>query len=130
MKTIINGAGAVMGRLASYSAKQALLGEEIVILNCDKVIISGNRKDIQQRYLDKRKRIGSGQMGPKVSRLSHLIVKRCIRGMLSHRQKRGKEALGRIRCYVGVPEEFNGVKTIDIAKEQKMKSITVGEIPK
>ena len=32
MKKIIDGTNAVLGRLASYAAKQALLGEEIVIV--------------------------------------------------------------------------------------------------
>ena len=33
-KLIIDANNAVMGRLASYVAKQAMLGKEIVIVNC------------------------------------------------------------------------------------------------
>ena len=36
---IIDGKGTILGRLASYAAKEALKGEEIVILNCNEVII-------------------------------------------------------------------------------------------
>ena len=127
---IIDGTNAVLGRLASYSAKQALLGEEIVILNCEKVIITGNRQDIRETFEAKRRRIGSGQKGPKHSRLAHLIVKRAIRGMLSHRSGRGKEAFRRIRCYEEVPEEFKDAKKIVGSKEKKAKFIHVEEITK
>ena len=127
---IIDGTNAVLGRLASYSAKQALLGEEIVIVNCDKVIITGNRRDIIEKFLEKRKKIGSGQKGPKHSRLAHLIVKRAVRGMLSHRSGRGKEAFRRIKCYEGVPEEFKDAKKIVGSKEKKTKFIHVEEITK
>ena len=110
MTKIIDGTNAVLGRLASYAAKQALLGEEIVILNCEKVIITGSRRDIMEKFESRRKKIGSGQKGPKYSRLAHLIVKRAVRGMLSHRSGRGKEAFRRIKCYQGVPEEFKDAK--------------------
>lgn len=127
---IIDGKNAVLGRLASYSAKQALLGEEIVILNCEKVIITGNRQNIIEKFQDKRKRIGSGQKGPKHSRLAYLIVKRSIRGMLSHRSGRGKEAFKRIKCYEGVPEQFKDAKKIVGSKEKKAKFIHVEEVTK
>lgn len=127
---IIDGTNAVLGRLASYSAKQALLGEEIVILNCEKVIITGNKEDIRERFEAKRRRIGSGQKGPKHSRLAHLIVKRAIRGMLSHRSGRGKEAFGKIMCYDDVPEQFKDAKKIIGSKEKKAKFMLIEEITK
>jgi len=127
---IIDGTNAVLGRLASYSAKQALLGEEIIILNCEKVIITGNRQNIIKRFEAKRKRIGSGQKGPKHSRLAHLIVKRAIRGMLSHRSGTGKDAFRRIKCYQGVPEEFKDAKKIVGSKEKNTKFIHVEELTK
>jgi len=130
MTKIIDGTNAVLGRLASYSAKQALLGEEIAILNCEKVIITGSRQDILEKFRSKREKIGSGQKGPKHSRLAYLIVKRAIRGMLSHRSGRGKDAFRRIKCYEGIPEEFKDAKKIDMTREKNTKSITVAEIRK
>ena len=128
---IIDGTNAVMGRLASYVAKQALRGEEIAIVNCEKVIITGNIKDIGKRYEEKRSKIGSGQKGPKVSRKPELIVKRAIRGMLpNHRKGRGKQALKRIKCYIGMPKEFEGKKKIVGGKEKKIKFVMVGSLEK
>ena len=110
---IVDGTGAVLGRLASFVAKEALKGEEFVILNCDKVIITGNRKMVEKEFAEKRTKIGSGQKGPKVSRTSEKIVKRAIRGMLpNHRKGRGKEIFKKIKCYSGIPKELEGEKKI------------------
>ncbi|MCK5624587.1 50S ribosomal protein L13 [Candidatus Pacearchaeota archaeon] len=126
---IIDGKGAVLGRLASYVAKEALKGEEIVILNSDLVIITGNKKNIEESFHQKRSRVGSSQKGPKLSKSSERIVKRTIRGMLpEHRFGRGREAFKRIKCYVGVPKEFQESKTIKAGKGKQSKFITIKEV--
>ncbi len=128
---IIDGKNAILGRLASYAAKEVLRGEEIVILNCEEIIITGNKKNIRETFEKKRGRVGSGQKGPKHSRRTDLIVKRTIRGMLPrHRQGRGKEALKKVRCYMGVPEEFQNAKKIVAGKTKKSKFINIKEISK
>lgn len=128
---IIDGKNAVLGRLASYVAKEALKGEEIVILNCDQVIITGNKKNIREEFEEKRRKIGSGQKGPKHSRSTDKIVKRSIRGMLpNHRLGRGKIAYRKIKCYVGVPKEFQESKKIIGGREKKSKFVYVKEISK
>jgi large subunit ribosomal protein L13 len=128
---IIDGKNAVLGRLASYVAKEALKGEEIVILNCDQVIITGNKKNIREEFEEKRRKVGSGQKGPKHSRSTDKIVKRSIRGMLpNHRLGRGKIAYRKIRCYVGVPKEFQESKKIIGGREKKSKFVYVKEISK
>ncbi len=128
---IIDGKNAVLGRLASYVAKEALKGEDITILNCDQVIITGNKKNIREEFEAKKRRIGSGQKGPKYSRSTDKIVKRAIRGMLpDHRRGRGKVAYKRIRCYVGVPKEFQESKKIIGGREKKSKFVYVKEISK
>jgi large subunit ribosomal protein L13 len=129
MKIIIDGKNTVLGRLASYAAKEALKGEEIVILNCEHVLISGSRKNIEKEFLEKRGRIGSGQRGPKYSQSSEKIVKRTIRGMLpDHREGRGRVAFKRIRCYTGVPKEYFEAKKIILNTGDKIKSIEVREV--
>ena len=128
---IIDGKNAVLGRLASYTAKEVLKGEEIVILNCEKVIITGNKKNIKENFEAKRKRVGSGQKGPKHSRLSYKIVKRTIRGMLpNHRKGRGKKFFKKIKCYNGIPKKFEDSKKIIAGKEKTSKFIKINEISK
>jgi large subunit ribosomal protein L13 len=130
---IIDGTDAILGRLASFIAKDLLKGEEIVVINCEKVIITGNKKKIKEDFEEKRSKVGSGQKGPKVSRLSERIVKRAIRGMLpDHRKGRGREAFKRIKCYQGVPKEFEQSKKILAGRKPKVpnksKILKVGEI--
>jgi large subunit ribosomal protein L13 len=131
MKSIIDASGAVLGRLASFAAKRALKGDEVAIVNCEKVIITGNRKDILEKFEAKRGRVGSGQTGPKHSRLSERIVRRTIRGMLpNHREGRGREALKRVMCYPGIPKELESSKMEKMDFGKKRKFIEVREVSK
>lgn len=126
---IIDGKNAILGRLSSYAAKEALKGEDIIILNCEQVIITGNKKRIQKDFEERRGRVGSSQKGPRISRTSEKIVKRAIRGMLpDHRKGRGKVAYKRIKCHVGIPKEFQDAKKIVGGKEKRTKFIQVKEI--
>jgi len=128
---IIDGKKATLGRLASYVAKEVLKGEEIVILNCDEVIITGNKKYIEKEFLEKRSRFGSSQKGPKHLKSSDRMVKRTIRGMLpNYREGRGREVWKKIKCYVGVPKEFEGAKTIKAGKEKTCKYSAIKEFSK
>lgn len=129
---VIDGKNTVLGRLASYTAKESLKGEEIAIVNCEQILITGNKKNIFENYEAKRQRVGSTQKGPKVSRTSEKIVKMTIRGMLpdARRMGRGRDAFKRIKCYVGVPKEFAESKKIVIESKPIRKGIRVKEINK
>ena len=126
---IIDGKNTPLGRLASYAAKNALKGEEIIILNCEQTIITGNKKSIEKEFQEKRERVGSGQKGPKYSKSSDKIVKKTIRGMLpDHRKGRGREAFKIIKCYIGIPEKYKDSKKISFEKENKLKFIRTEEV--
>ena len=131
---VIDGKDAIMGRLASYVARESLKGEEFAIVNCEQIIITGNKKNIQEGLEAKRGRVGSTQKGPKVSRASEKIVKRIIRGMLpNYRVGRGREAFKRIKCYVGVPKEFENAEKMKIENKSsisKSKKTRIKEIAK
>ena len=120
---LIDAENATLGRLASYVAKQALLGKRIVIVNSEKAIITGNRKSIIEDYMQKRRRHGTSQKGPIFQTSAERILKRTIRGMLPHREGRGREALKRIKCYKGIPSEYVNVKKISSGKEKTGKKI-------
>lgn len=128
---VIDGENAIMGRLASYAAKQALKGEDIAIINSEKVIITGNKQDILENFYRKKRMQGTTIKGPKHSIFSYKILKRTIRGMLpDHRSGRGKEALKRIKCYSGVPKEYKDVKKIIAGKEKGLKYIYLKDFAK
>lgn len=128
---VIDGENTVLGRLASYAAKEALKGEEIAILNSEKIIITGSKKWIKDEFTRKRKMAGSSQKGPKHSKPSHMIVKRVIRGMLpDHRTGKGRDAFKRIKCYAGIPKEFKEKDIIKLKGDEKNKFIKVEDISK
>jgi len=123
MTKIIDGKNAALGRLASFAAKESLKGENIVVVNCNDVIITGNEKQIKEKFEQSKRRVGSGQKGPKISRAAHMIVKRAIRGMLpNYRRGRGRVAFKRILCFADMPKEFESKEKI------KMEKTTVKKI--
>ena len=128
---IIDGSGIVLGRLASYAAKESLKGEEVAVVNCSEIISTGNRKKIEEEFREKRLRVGTLQKGPKHSRKTEKVVKRTIRGMLpNYRWGRGREAWKKIRCYDKIPKELGGKKFIELEKENKIKTNKIGELTK
>jgi len=129
---IIDGKNAILGRLATYVAKETLKGEEVAIVNCEQIIVTGNRKNILENYEAKRQRVGSTQKGPKVSRTNEKIVKMTIRGMLpnARRMGRGRDAFKRIKCYTGLPKEFEASKKITMEQKAVNKGIKVKDISK
>jgi len=125
---IVDGTNSTMGRLASYSAKQVLIGKEVIILNANDVIISGDKKNILLKWKELVKKGGSSQKGPNISRTPERILKRVIRGMLSHKQSRGSEALKRVKCYNEIPEKYKDKEKISGGREKKGKYITLKEL--
>lgn len=118
-----------MGRLASYVAKQAMQGEDITVVNCSKIIITGNKVDIKEKFEQSRRRVGTRQIGPKVSKSPEKIFKRAVRGMLSdHRRGTGKIAWRRIKCFSGIPKELNESNFVQLEKPNKIKSIEIREL--
>ena len=130
MKIVIDATNATLGRLASYAAKQALLGKEIAIVNCEGAVITGRKKSIISEYQEARSRGGASQKGPFFPKSPERIVKRTIRGMLSYKQGRGREAFKKIMCYNKTPEEYAEAKKIKAGKEKTFRTLSLGEISK
>jgi large subunit ribosomal protein L13 len=132
---IYNGKNMILGRLAAKVAKDALLGEEVKVVNCREIIVSGGTVATVKSEVQKRKRKGYPLKSAKFSRLPDRFVRRSIRGMLPWKQTRGKEAFGRIMCYINVPEELSGkellsAKGASVEKLPSRKFMTVGDICK
>ncbi len=126
---IIDADDAVLGRLASFSAKKALQGNKVLIINCKNAVITGNKKPIKEDYLQKRRRHGSSQKGPIFPKSPAKIIKRTIRGMLP-KQGRGREALKNVICFNEIPEKYEKAKTIKAGKEKTSKYVKLEKISK
>ena len=122
---VIDASNATLGRLSSYAAKQSLLGKSIIIVNCNDAIITGDKRTTINKYKRLRSMGGLSQRGPYFPKSPERLVKRAIRGMLSHRQSRGKEALQRIMCYNSVPAEYEQKPKIKAGREKIQKSISL-----
>ncbi len=126
----------IAGRLSSFAAKSALLGDKIVIVNSEEAVITGTPKLVIEKYRYLRSETGQQDSGPNISRLPDMFLKRFLRGMLPHKQARGREAMKRIMCYQGVPDEFKDQKFIslenaDITKKHHIvKYVSIGTICK
>lgn len=98
----------VLGRFSSIVAKMALMGEKIVIVNSAKAKISGNRRQLIERYLKykKIKTASNPRRGPfRIGTRPDIFVRKTIKGMLP-KNWRGKQALSRIHTYIyEIPEE-------------------------
>lgn len=127
---VIDAHNALLGRLASYAAKQALLGKSVIIVHCNEAVISGRERFIIESYKQKRARGGSAQKGPYFPRASERIVKRTIRGMLPHHQGRGIEALRRVRCFDALPESYASRSMIKAGKTKPLRTIPLHRLTK
>ena len=93
---IIDGEGLILGRLASVVSKKLLDGEEIAILNAEKIIISGTKDWAYAKYkqrIDRASISNPRRMGPKYPRRPDDIFRRTVRGMLPYKQAKGRDAI-------------------------------------
>ncbi len=138
MASIIDASDTVLGRLASVVAKRLLANEneKIIIVNAEHSVISGNPKVTIEKYKRRSKiRTKTNPLrGPFYPKTSSGIVRRSVRGMLPWKKPSGKNAMKRLKVFVGVPPEFSGQpieRFLDpkvSGKKIKRSRITVGEI--
>ena len=129
MVSVIDAKGAVLGRLCTHVAKRLLEGETIVIVNSEAAIISGSVDMIKKRYRFKRE-VGTHRKGPFYPRMPDQIVKRTVRGMIPYQSSHGREAFRRLKCFIGVPSEFEkaSIETIESAVKKPVKFMTVAQV--
>ena len=99
----------ILGRFCSQVAKKALLGENIVIINAKDAIISGTKRDIEEKYLERLnvKTATNPRRGPFWPRRPDTLMRNIIKKMLPRKKLRGKEAIRRVHVYIGdIPERF------------------------
>ena len=127
---VVDASGLVVGRMATFVAKQAIQGAEVHIVNAEKAIIVGSsKKAIQEHYQFKRE-VGTSRKGPFFPREPHLLVKRTCRGMINYQSSQGRAAYKRIKAHLGVPKELASVKavTVEAAKRDAKAFLTVAEL--
>ncbi|BAB60301.1 ribosomal protein large subunit L16 [Thermoplasma volcanium GSS1] len=129
---IIDASNTVYGRLSAYVAKQLLNGEEVVIVNASKAVITGDRKFIIDKF-KQRLDIGSVRKGPYYPKTPENILRRSIGDMLPKKITRGKEALSRCKVYRNLPKNVSSEKiekVDDVMTDKVVGIITLEELSK
>jgi len=118
--TLINAEGLILGRMASKIAKKLLNGEEVIIVNAEKSVLSGKKKSKvaeAKQFLE----VGAPERGPFHYRRPDRIMRKTVRGMLPFKQPKGKTAYKKLKVFMGVPEDL---------KDQKMETLTEAQATK
>lgn len=129
---LIDATEMILGRMSTRAAKMALLGEEVIIINCEKAYISGKPALVKDEFQIRRDR-GAPLFGPYISRSPDRLLRRTIRGMLPYKQEKGLKAYKRIITFIGVPEKYKDVKAISfddckISKLPNLKFVSLQNI--
>jgi large subunit ribosomal protein L13 len=125
---------AILGRAASKTAKMLLQGESVIVLNAEKAVIRGTKTGILEKFLRRYGWRAKGNPithGPKSSRMPDRLVYRTIQHMLPYRQARGKEALTRLKVFLGKPKRFEKMaaeKWAETKNEEKKNFLTIQQI--
>ena len=133
---IIDGEGCVLGSLASVTSKNLLEGEEVVILNAEKIMITGNKDWAYAKYkqrVDRASISNPRDLGPKYPRRPDDIFRRTVRGMLPYKKSKGRVAFKGLKAYVGVPEEYADADLVAVPEAEYnnlKKGIELGEVSK
>ncbi len=124
---IVNAEGQILGRLATFVAKQALLGDEIIVVNSEKALVSGGQESIFKEEMEKLKikNLGNPKRGPFHYKRPDRFVRRTIRGMLPWKKPRGREAFKRVQTYIGLPKDE--IKKRHMVEIEKSKIQDLGE---
>lgn len=125
----IDGTNAVLGRLATSVVKQLLKGEQVNIVNIEKIIITGDPKFTVKKYIERRQR-GSAHHGPFFPKTPEGIVKRAIRGMMPYKTAKGRAAMKKLRIFVSMPENIKDCKAFSESLDIKSKYMTVEKLSK
>ncbi|MDL2246595.1 50S ribosomal protein L13 [Methanobrevibacter sp. OttesenSCG-928-K11] len=133
---IINGEGHVLGRLASVISKNLLEGEEVIVLNAEKIMLTGSKEWAYAKYkqrVDRASISNPRDLGPKYPRRPEDIFRRTVRGMLPYKKSKGREAYKGLKAFVGVPEEYQNAEFQEIPQaefQNVRKGMELGEVSK
>ncbi len=129
---IIDASEAIAGRLAAFAAKKLLAGEQVVIVNAEKAIISGPATRVTNVYYKRRQMTQKAdpEKAAKWPRRPDMFLKKLMSGMLPKKTSRRDVALRNLKTFIGVPAEYAGKaeKFKATASKLRCKYVSVLEI--
>ncbi len=132
---LLDAKNGIAGRIAAKIAKELLKGNDVRIVNVEEAFISGSPGEVVNKYYKRRQMTqkANPETAAKWPRKPDLFFKKIITGMLPKHSSRQKDALAKLRVYVGVPKELqdevkNAAKPEKLISEVKGRSISVKDI--
>ena len=118
---IVDGTNMIAGRLCSHVAKLLIDGNRVSIVNCENIMLTGDRDAIIKSYRQflEIASINNPKFGPFHPRRPDTMITKMARGMLPKKPS-GKSAFKKLRAYLGVPNELKSMKTIQF-EDAKIK---------
>jgi len=109
---IVDGTNMIAGRLCSHVAKLLIDGNRVSIVNCENIMLTGDRDAIIKSYRQflEIASINNPKFGPFHPRRPDTMITKMVRGMLPKKPS-GKTAFKRLRAYLGVPNELKSMTT-------------------
>jgi len=106
---IIDGKGHLVGRLASLVAKQILRGQRVVVVRCEEMNISGSlfRNNLKYHEFLNKANNSNPRRNFKHYHSPSRMFWRSLRGMLPHKEARGKAALQALKVFEGIPYPYD-----------------------
>jgi len=113
---VVDGRGHLLGRLASTIAKELLAGQQVTVVRCEQINLSGNfyRNKLKFMAFLRKKHLTKPSRGQFHFRRPSKILWRTVRGMLPHKSARGQAALDRMKVFDGCPPPFDKTKKMVI----------------
>lgn len=124
-EVIIDGKGHLVGRLASIVAQELLRGQKVVVVRCESLVISGSlfrNKLKYHEFLNKSCNTNPRRHFKHFSSPSRMFW-RSLRGMLPHKEARGKAALQNLKVFEGIPYPYDQRKRMVVPRALKVLRI-------
>ena len=131
---VIDASNLILGRVASFAAKHALQGDEVIVFNAENAVISGTKANIveEAKRRLKTRTLAAQYKAPVHPRKPDTYVRRVIRGMLPRKKAKGRSAFRRIRVYIGTPAKYRDKSSVKVpgaeASKLRCKYVTVGQL--
>ena len=121
-ETVIDGKGHIMGRLASYVAKQLLCGHRVVVVRCERLVLSGSvmRNKLKFRDYMHITLLTNPRHGHKHYRAPSRIFFKSVRGMLPRKTDRADCAMARLKVFEGIPHPYDTKKRMVVTDALKL----------
>merc|ERR1712187_299599 len=118
---VIDAQDHLAGRLCATVAKELLRGNNVVVVRCEGIFITGNYYRNKLIMLEKmhHRTATNPKDGPFHHRAPSMMIKRMIRGMLPNKTGRGQAAHKRLQCFDGCPPPFDMQKKFKVTAALK-----------